>query len=87
MRLEEAPNHLQEAVRHLREAAACCHRDYPELTALFWQVAESLSDCDPEHPMLTLDLPDSFILEVGCTMRQTFEGPLWLTIVVPPRDN
>ena len=84
MRPDEAHNHLQEAVRHLREAAACLHRESPELTALLWQVAESLSDCDLDRPVFSLDLPDAVVLEVGCEMRRTFEGPLWLTIIVPP---
>ena len=80
-----ALDHLERAATHLREAAGCLHRQHPELTAVLWQYAESLSDFDPDHPMLTLDLPEHVILEVGCTMRHTFEGPLWLTIIVPPR--
>jgi hypothetical protein len=84
---ENVSDHLREAVRHLQEAAACTHRDYPELATFLWQYAESLSDCNLEYPIFTLTLPDDFILEVGSEMREEFDGPLWFTIFVPPRDE
>lgn len=80
-----AIHHLQQAVRHLREAAASVHRQHPELTAILWQYAESLSDYDLETRVFSFTLMDEFTLEVGSDTRHTFEGPLWFSIVVAPR--
>ena len=64
MQPENAQQHLEQAVSHLREVATCLHRRHPELAAIFWQYGESLGDCDLDGPILTLVLPDEFLLEV-----------------------